>query len=69
MKDVQFRTFSELYRAAYAEPNPEKKALLLSEVRKALDEWERGLHQADVPIGPKTSQVTDALRGRATLAA
>jgi len=69
MKDVQFRTFSDLYRAAYAEPNPERKALLLSEVRKALDEWELGLHKADVPIGPKTSQVTDAVRGRTPLAA
>ena len=56
MKDPQFRSFGDLYRAAYAESNPERKALLLSQVRKALEDWEQGLHNADVPFGPKPSQ-------------
>jgi hypothetical protein len=38
-----FKDFGQLYRAAFAEPNPERKLFLLSEVRKAIDEWEQML--------------------------
>jgi hypothetical protein len=38
-----FKDFGELYRAAFAEHDPETKALRLSEVRKALDDWQEML--------------------------
>jgi hypothetical protein len=38
-----FKSFSELYRAAFAESDPERKNLLLSQVKKALDDWQRGV--------------------------
>ena len=34
-----FTNFGDLYRAAFAEPNPTAKQLLLAEVKKALDHW------------------------------
>ncbi len=69
MTDTKFRTFGELYRAAYAEPNPERKAFLLSEVRRALDEWERGLHATEIAIRMKASQVADTSAPQAIMAA
>jgi len=69
MKSAEFRTFGDLYRAAYAEPNPERKMFLLSEVRRVLDEWEKATHRVETPIGPKASQLTDLISQRATLAA
>jgi hypothetical protein len=69
MKDKKFKSFGDLYRAAYAEPNPERKMLLLSQVRKALDEWEQGAHNPDPAIGPKTSQLADLVSRRPILAA
>jgi hypothetical protein len=36
-----FKDFSELYRAAFAEQDPEKKDLLLREVQKAIDDREQ----------------------------
>jgi hypothetical protein len=38
-KQYRFTNFSDLYRAAFAEPNPNVKQLLLAEVKKALDHW------------------------------
>jgi hypothetical protein len=35
----RFTNFGDLYRAAFAEPNPTTKQLLLAAVKKALDEW------------------------------
>jgi hypothetical protein len=69
MKDAQFRSFGDLYRAAYAESNPERKALLLSQVRRALDEWEQGLRNTEIPFGPKSSHGTDILLSRPPLVA
>jgi hypothetical protein len=40
MASNQFHDFSELYRAAFAEQNPEKKLQLLSAVQRAIREWE-----------------------------
>jgi hypothetical protein len=37
MKSDEFRGFAELYRAAYAEADQEKKSILLREVRKAIE--------------------------------
>jgi hypothetical protein len=36
-----FKDFSELYRAAFAEQNPERKGILLREVQKAIDDREQ----------------------------
>ena len=38
MNPSNFKDFSQLYRAAYAEADLEKKMILLQEVRKAIDE-------------------------------
>jgi hypothetical protein len=37
----QFRDFSDLYRAALAERDPDRKGILLREVKKAIDEREQ----------------------------
>ena len=37
MKSNEFRDFAELYRAAYAEADQERKNVLLGEVRKAIE--------------------------------
>ena len=37
---VCFNDFAELYRAAFAEDDPNRKSLLLQEVRRVLEEWE-----------------------------
>jgi hypothetical protein len=39
----KFRDFGELYNAAFAERDPEKKLMLLSEVRRVIAEWEQML--------------------------
>jgi hypothetical protein len=39
----QFSNFEQLYRAAFAETDPEKKRVLLGEVCKAIEQWERSL--------------------------
>lgn len=36
-----FEDFGQLYRAALAEGDPEKKSLLLKEVQRALEQWEQ----------------------------
>jgi hypothetical protein len=38
MTPPKFEDFSQLYRAAYAEADQERKLMLLREVRKAIDE-------------------------------
>ena len=37
--NYRFSDFGKLYRAAYAEVDPEKKMLLLSAVQRAIEEW------------------------------
>lgn len=39
MTEMGFKNFGDLYRAAYAEPNGERKILLMSQVKQALDDW------------------------------
>jgi hypothetical protein len=39
MSNNGFDSFGELYRAAYAESDPELKQTLLSAVKQALDRW------------------------------
>jgi hypothetical protein len=41
MAEMGFKNFGDLYRAALAEPNPERKLLLMSQVKQVLDEWEQ----------------------------
>ena len=41
---TKFNNFPDLYRAAFAETNPAIKMALLSQVKKALDEWEETSH-------------------------
>jgi hypothetical protein len=36
----RYNNFGELYRAAFAERDPEKKVELLGQVRRAIAEWE-----------------------------
>ena len=43
MNITQFRNFGELYRAAFAERDPDKKSLLLTEVKKNIEQWEQKL--------------------------
>jgi hypothetical protein len=40
-----FADFGDLYRAAFAEPNPAIKQLLLAEVKKALDHWAETINE------------------------
>jgi hypothetical protein len=55
--DGKFKDFGELYRAAYAEPESERKLLLLNEVRRAIEEWERAQGSEGpalaTPLAPK----------------
>ena len=57
-----FRDFGELYRAAFAERDPATKRLRLSEVRKALDDWQEMLQNwtagAPGPDGTHLVQVS-----------
>jgi hypothetical protein len=39
MSFAPFNDFSALYRAAFAEPDPELKQQLLADVTEALDRW------------------------------
>jgi hypothetical protein len=39
----EFKDFGELYRAAFQERDPATKATRLSELRKALDDWQEML--------------------------
>ena len=45
---VCFNDFAELYRAAFAEDDPNRKSLLLQEVQRVLEEWERRNDDATV---------------------
>jgi hypothetical protein len=54
MSTSRFDNFAELYRAAFAEDNPEIKQLLLADVQKALDRWAESEETASRPqAGPK----------------
>jgi len=43
MVNRQFHSFEQLYRAAFGEIDPERKRVLLGEVCKAIEQWERSL--------------------------
>lgn len=45
MKTYCFADFGDLYRAAFAEPDPTTKQLLLAEVKKALDHWAENINE------------------------
>ncbi len=46
---AEFRNFGELYRAAFAEHDSEKKLLLLHEVHLRLNSWEQSQLENDAP--------------------
>ncbi len=46
---AEFRNFGELYRAAFAERDSEKKLLLLHEVHVRLNSWEQSQLENDTP--------------------
>ncbi len=46
--NYRFSDFGRLYRAAYAEVDPEKKMLLLSAVQRAIEEW-RSMAEKESP--------------------
>jgi hypothetical protein len=59
MSTNRFNNFGELYRAAYAEPDPEIKQLLLADVKQALDRWADSVGEGPVPPArPRASQVS-----------
>jgi hypothetical protein len=39
MRNSRFDNFADLYRAAFAESNPEIKQMLLADVKRELDRW------------------------------
>lgn len=56
MTDQSFKSFGELYRAAFAESNAERKNILLSQVQKALEDWrERSVSPSSATAGAPTS--------------
>jgi hypothetical protein len=57
MTSDRFRDFAELYRAAFAERNAEKKSVLLSAVQNTIDQWEQ---RADVWAEKKLPQFESA---------
>jgi len=42
MSVPRFNNFGDLYRAAFAESDPEQKQVLLADVKSALDQWAEG---------------------------
>jgi hypothetical protein len=52
MADTAFKNFGDLYRAAFAEPDLEKKTILLSQVQRALRDWEESSFPASAPGNP-----------------
>jgi hypothetical protein len=54
---TRFDNFGELYRAAFAEDNPEIKQLLLADVKNVLDRWAESDHDTSLfsPISPQSS--------------
>jgi hypothetical protein len=50
--------FGTLYRTAFAERDPERKQILLSQVQKAITTSERDETTAVVKLGPQSAQVS-----------
>ena len=57
MSTSQFDNFGDLYRAAFAENDPEIKQLLLAHVKHALDRWAESEYNTSLmsPTSPKPS--------------
>lgn len=59
MSTHSFSNFSDLYRAAYAEQDPDTKQLLLAAVKRALDRWADSIAHGTAPSGRRgSSQVS-----------
>jgi hypothetical protein len=59
MRAKSFSSFSDLYRAAFAETNPDVKQLLLAEVKRSLDHWEQTTRDGMVPPAMPIASVSD----------
>ena len=66
MAHSTFDNFGDLYRAAFAEQDPEKKLFLLSEVRKAIEKWEQQASRSPLAEKPKPPTVVAAFRSPST---
>ncbi len=66
MAHSTFDNFGDLYRAAFAEQDPEKKLFLLGEVRKAIEKWEEQASRSSLADKPKPPTVVAAFRPLAT---
>jgi hypothetical protein len=60
--DYRFTNFGDLYRAAFAEPNPTTKQLLLAAVKKALDEWAESANDGISASGRRVCAKVEANR-------
>lgn len=62
MSNRTFSNFDKLHHAAFAETDPEKKVLLLSEVKKAVDDWEQILQNwvSSSPAKPGSDEASAA---------
>ena len=61
-QSYRFNNFGDLYRAAFAEPNPTTKQLLLAEVKKVLDRWAEGIADVIPPSGSPACSDIDSNR-------
>jgi hypothetical protein len=61
MNDNRFDNFGDLYRAAFAESDPELKQMLLADVKGVLDRWAESEFNRPISpsIGPKPCQQRD----------
>jgi hypothetical protein len=70
MSTYSFNNFGDLYRAAFAERDPEIKQLLLADVKRALDRWANSVSEsAAPPARPGPSQISATTMNRAFHAA
>lgn len=60
MADTPFKNFGDLYRAAFAEPDAEKKTILLSQVQRALRDWEESSFAASAPASCSSMRSTSS---------
>ena len=62
MKTYRSADFGALYRAAFAEPDPAIKQLLLAEVKRALDHWAASINEGMPASARPASAEVDSSR-------
>ena len=51
MPNPNSKDFGQLYRAAFAERDPQRKLALLTEVTRTIDQWKQGLeNHSSAPV-------------------